>query len=274
MMRLTVRSAFMAPRVFSLCEGSRLGGTAMVYIYVYHGCARGVGLVAPPWYTYMFMIVFVFVFQNSYVYLCTIMAEGGYDPTDPTKRSIGVHYVYVPQPVVLPIGEAEVRTWVNTKLRTKTLIGRNVVGVLLLFEGWVVRQSVLALNSAHLKQDLSCGVVHVKLIEGSDLVTKIQGGGEQHFTRNATPRCRAPKTKVQLLWPKAHVRLCQPLSRVFCACELDLGLCEDLPELGGEIVCGCHVDFDLLVKDISSTLCYAVRQINHWDWRGLVLLQQ
>ena len=31
--RLTVRSAFMAPRVFSLCEGSRLGGTAvMVYI--------------------------------------------------------------------------------------------------------------------------------------------------------------------------------------------------------------------------------------------------
>ena len=34
-MRLTVRSAFMAPSVFSLCEGSRLGGTAMVYIYVY-----------------------------------------------------------------------------------------------------------------------------------------------------------------------------------------------------------------------------------------------
>ena len=30
--RLTVRSAFMAPRTFSECEGSRLGGTAMVYI--------------------------------------------------------------------------------------------------------------------------------------------------------------------------------------------------------------------------------------------------
>ena len=31
-MRLTVRSAFIAPRTFSECEGSRLGGTAMVYI--------------------------------------------------------------------------------------------------------------------------------------------------------------------------------------------------------------------------------------------------
>ena len=28
---LPVRSAFMAPRTFSECEGSRLGGTAMVY---------------------------------------------------------------------------------------------------------------------------------------------------------------------------------------------------------------------------------------------------
>ena len=110
-----------------------------------------------------------------------------------SKRAIGVHYVYVPQPVVLPIGEAEVRTRINTKLRTETLIGRNVVGVLLLFEGWVVRQSVLALNSTHLIQDLSCGVVHVKLIEGSDLVTQIQTGvREQHFARNTTPRCRTP----------------------------------------------------------------------------------
>ena len=99
---------------------------------------------------------------------------------------------YVPQPVVLPIGEAEVRTRVNTKLRTETLIGRNVVKVLLLVEGWVVRQSVLALNSAHLIQYLSCSVVHVKLIEGSDLVTQIKGGGERHFTRNTTPRCRTP----------------------------------------------------------------------------------
>ena len=37
-------------------------------------------------YTYMFMIVFVFVFQITYVYLCTIMAEGGYDPIDPTTE--------------------------------------------------------------------------------------------------------------------------------------------------------------------------------------------
>ena len=117
--------------------------------------------------------------------------------------------------VVLPIGKAEVRTLVNTKLRTETLIGRNVVGVLLLIEGWVVKQSVLALNSAHLIQDLSRGVVHVKLIEGADLLAEINGGGEQHFARNTTPRCRAPESKVQLLWPKAHVRLCQPLSRVF-----------------------------------------------------------
>ena len=101
--------------------------------------------------------------------------------------------------MVLPIGKAEIRTWVNAKLRTKTLIGRNVVGVLLLIKGWVVGQSVLALKPAHFKQDLSCSVVHVKLIEGLDLVTKIKGGGEQHFTRNTTPSCRAPESKVQLL---------------------------------------------------------------------------
>ena len=159
--------------------------------------------------------------------------------------------------MVLPIGKAEVRTWVNTKLHTETLIGRNVVGVLLLIEGWVIRQSVLALNPAHLIQDLSCGVVHVKLIEGSDLVTQIQGGREQHFARNTTPTT-APQSKVQLLWPKAHVRLCQPLSRVFRSCELDLRLGEDLPELGGEIVCGRHVDVHLLVKDISNALPCAV----------------
>ena len=34
-MHLTVRSAFMAPRVFSLCEGSRFGGTAIVYTYMF-----------------------------------------------------------------------------------------------------------------------------------------------------------------------------------------------------------------------------------------------
>ena len=176
--------------------------------------------------------------------------------------------------MVLPIGEAEVRTWINTKLRTETLIGRNVVGVLLLVEGWVVRQSVLALNSTHLIQDLLCSVVHVKLIEGSDLLAEIQGGREQHFTRNITPRCRAPQSKVQLLRPKAHVRLCKPLPRVFRRCELDLGLCEYLPEFSCEIVRWRHVDFDLLVKDISNALCYVVRQINRWDWLGLVLLKQ
>ena len=116
------------------------------------------------------------------------------------ERAIGVHDVYVPQPVVLPIGEAEVRARVNTKLRTDSLIGRNVVGVLLLVEGWVVRQSVLAVNAAHLMQDLACGVVHVKLIEGSDLLAQLQGRvREQHFPRNTTSRCRAPQGKVQLL---------------------------------------------------------------------------
>ena len=171
-----------------------------------------------------------------------------------SERAIGVHYVYVPQPVVLPIGEAEVRAWVNTKLRTEPLIGRNVVEVSLLVEGWVVRQSVLALNSTHLIQDLSCCVVHVKLIEGSDLGTQIKTGREQHFTRNATPRCRTPQSKVQLLWPKAHVMLCKPLSRVFRSCELDLRLGEDLPELGGEIVCGRHVNVHLLVKKSGNAL--------------------
>ena len=188
------------------------------------------------------------------------------------ERAIGVHDVYVPQPVVLPIGEAEVRTRVNTKLRTDSLIGRDVVGVILLVEGWVVRQSVLALNSAHLIQDLSCSVVHVKLKEGSDLLTQLQPGvREQHFARNTTPRCRAPQGKVQLLWPKAHVRLCEPLPRVLCSCELDLGLGEDLPELSCEIVRWCHVDVHLLVKDISNALCYVVRESNCWDWLGFVL---
>ena len=188
-----------------------------------------------------------------------------------SERAIGVHDVYVPQPVVLPIGEAEVCTWVNTKLSTNALIGCNVVGVLLLVEGWVVRQSVLALNAAHLIQDLAGGVVHVKLIEGSDLITEIQTRvREQHFTRNTTPRCRAPQGKVQLLWPKAHVRLCQPLPRVFRSCELDLRLGEDLPELGGEIVRWRHVDLHLLVKDISNVLCYAVRELNCWDWLGFL----
>ena len=176
--------------------------------------------------------------------------------------------------VVLAIGEAEVRAWVNTKLRTEPLVGRNVVGVILLVKGWVVRQRVLALNSAHLIQDLSCCVVHVKLIEGSDLVTKIQGGREQHFTRNTTPRCRTPQSKVQLPWPKAHVRLGKPLPRVFCSYELDLGLSEDLPELGGEIVRWGQVDVHLLVKESGDALCYAVGEINSWDWLGLVLLQQ
>ena len=44
-MRLTVRSAFMAPRTFSECEGSRFGGTAVVYM------------------------VFIIVSQNTYVYI-------------------------------------------------------------------------------------------------------------------------------------------------------------------------------------------------------------
>ena len=190
-----------------------------------------------------------------------------------SERAVGVHDVYITQPVVLPIGETEVRTRVNTKLSTDTLVRRYIIRVVLLVESWVVRQRVLALNAAHLIQDLSCGVVHVKLIEGTDLVTQFQTRvREQHFARNTTPRCRAPQSKVQLLGPKAHVRLGKPLSRVFRSCELNLRLGEDLPELGGEIVCGCHVDVHLLVKDISNALCYVVGESNSWDWRGLVLL--
>ena len=192
-----------------------------------------------------------------------------------SERAVGVHDVYVPQPVVLPIGEAEVRTRVNTKLSTDTLIGSHVIRVVLLVESWVVRQRVLALNAAHLVQDLSRGVVHVKLIEGLDLLAQLQTRvREQHFPRNATPRCRTPQSEVKLLGPKAHVRLCKPLPRVLCSCELDLRLGEDLPELGGEIVCGCHVDVHLLVKDVSNALCYAVRESNCWDWVGYALRQQ
>ena len=55
-MRFTVRSAFIAPRTLSECEGSRLGGTAMVYnVFFKHICIL-------------------------------VMAEGGYDPTDPTTE--------------------------------------------------------------------------------------------------------------------------------------------------------------------------------------------
>ena len=182
-----------------------------------------------------------------------------------SERTVGVHDVYVTQPVVLPIGEAEVRPWVNTKLSTDTLVGRHVIGVLLLVESWVVRQRVLALNTTHLVQDLSCGVVHMKLIEGADLVTQIQTGWKQHFTRNTTPGCRAPQSKVQLLGPKAHIGLGKPLSRVFSSCELDLRLGEDIPELGGEIVCGCHVDVHLIVEEIGDALTCAVGELNCWD---------
>ena len=175
------------------------------------------------------------------------------------ERAVGVHDVYVPQPVVLPMGKTEVRVGGNTKLSTDTLIGRYIIRVVLLVKSWVVRQRVLALNTAHLVQDLACGVVHVKLIEGSDLLAQLQTSvREQHFARNITPRCRAPQNEVQLLGPKTHVRLCQPLPRVLSCCELDLRLGEDLPELGGEIVRGCHIDVHLLVKDVGNALCYVV----------------
>ena len=54
-MRFTVRSAFIALRTFSECEGSRLSGTAMVYN----------------------------VFSKLICIL--VMAEGGYDPTTENK---------------------------------------------------------------------------------------------------------------------------------------------------------------------------------------------
>ena len=90
------------------------------------------------------------------------------------ERTIRVHDVYVPQSVVLPIGEAKVRARVNTKLSTDTLVRRDVIRVVFLVESGVVRQRVLALNASHLVQDLSRGVVHVKLVEGSDLVAQLQ----------------------------------------------------------------------------------------------------
>ena len=41
-----------------------------------------------------------------------------------------------------------------------------------------------------------------------------------------------------------------------------MGSFEDLPELGHEIVCVCHVDLHLLVKDISNALPCVVRESN------------
>ena len=59
MMRLTVRSALIAPRTFSECEGSRFGGTAMVYI----------------------------VFLNFINVVIYIMSDD-YDPTETTEKTL------------------------------------------------------------------------------------------------------------------------------------------------------------------------------------------
>ena len=176
--------------------------------------------------------------------------------------------------MVLPIGEAKVRARVNTKLSTDTFVRRDVIRVVFLVERGVVRQRVLALNTTHLVQDLSRGVVHVKLVEGSDLVAKLQTWvREQHLARNTTPSCRAPQSKVQLLRPKAHVRLAQPLPSVLCLCELDLRLGKNLSELGGEIGRWCYVDLQLFVKEIRDALPCVVWEDDCWDWLRFVLLQ-
>ena len=67
-MRFTVRSAFIAPSTFSECEGSRLGGTVMVY-----------------------MVFSKFVIsKHTCIHLC-MMASGEYEPipTDETKDNEG-----------------------------------------------------------------------------------------------------------------------------------------------------------------------------------------
>ena len=79
-----------------------------------------------------------------------------------------------PSPWFCPWVNRKVRARVNTKLSADTLIGRDVIRVVFLVERGVVRQRVLALDAAHLVQDLSRGVVHVKLVEGSDLVAQLQ----------------------------------------------------------------------------------------------------
>ena len=78
-MRFTVRSAFIAPRTFSECEGSRLGGTAMVYI----------------------------VFSKLICIL--VMAEGGYDPTDPTNEKT---------PLIPDTGDNDDDAWDNVNWNT------------------------------------------------------------------------------------------------------------------------------------------------------------
>ena len=114
------------------------------------------------------------------------------------ERTIRVHDVYVPQSVVLPIGEAKVRARVNTKLSTDTFVRRDVIRVVFLVECGVVRQCVLALNTTHLVQDLSCGVVHVKLVEGSDLIASSMIKrvlGQPNFS---------PQTNATQLFPKIN----------------------------------------------------------------------
>ena len=82
----------------------------------------------------------------------------------------------LPKTVVRPFVITEVRARVNTKLRTDTLVSRNIVGVGLLIKDWVVRQGPLALNTTHPVQELSRGVVHVELVERAKLRTQLQTG--------------------------------------------------------------------------------------------------
>ena len=93
-----------------------------------------------------------------------VVVVGGYVPE--TGRP-DVHRAEAP---ILPAGVAEIRARLNTELRTDSLVRGDVVRVADLAEDWRVRLRVLALNAAHLVQDLAGCVVHMKLVKRAQLL--------------------------------------------------------------------------------------------------------
>ena len=93
-----------------------------------------------------------------------VVVFGGYVPE--TGRP-DVHRAEAP---VLPAGVAEISARVKAELRTNTLVRGDIIRVADLAEHWRIRQRVLALNSAHLVQDLAGCVVHMKLVKRAQLL--------------------------------------------------------------------------------------------------------
>ena len=49
-----------------------------------------------------------------------------------------------------------------------------------------------------------------------------------------------------------HVRAAEPLSCIFCCCEFNLRVLENLPELRGEVIRPCDINLLLLVQSFAN----------------------